>query len=626
MLSTEETTESETPSESETSSNNTSDIEISQYAAEVLDCSSQFGLDTSISYTSQNILGRPSQYPSHGDFPETFAFRTYGPWWRDLSSCPAEFQAQNQPTLVADDFIVLQFEQCVFPEHIWIYETYNPGAVIRIWAYTVIDQWSLLYEADAAEWISERHSARARKFQPNIKRISLPTRILKIEFKHSKLNYFTEIDAVEMVGKKYVNPHRVKQFPTKRQFKGPIQKKLELQMVRFKPRDDQDKAIQEFFRYDFNRFVQEAGLDRPNREDFQENSSSEAKELTLNTLPYEVLFKILSMLDLRSLFRIAQVDRTLFDVATDPLLYTEINLKPYWPVTNNVLLRSLSKRIRFLRKLDLSWCGLFSCISGSQFRDFIKERGSSLTHLRLDSCKFLNDLCLNTISMVCHNLKELSLRNYSMDGQDFYPLAQLRHLERLDLFRACIETEPLCQILSSNRHLKHLNVGLSSLLLNMDEIAIQIAQTNKEMISLDFWKSQSLTNQGLRALAECHDLEEVDFGWCLREETPPTESLLAFLKSCPRLKKLFLTAVRGLTDRDLDNIGVYCPNLQQLDLMGIFGISTDAVERLLSKCKRLKLLDLSFCNQIDEIRIVLWRSIFDASIKRDLSHIDPFPF
>lgn len=50
---------------------------INQYAAEVIDCSSQFGLDTSISYTSHNILGKPSKYPNHGDFPETFAFR-YG--------------------------------------------------------------------------------------------------------------------------------------------------------------------------------------------------------------------------------------------------------------------------------------------------------------------------------------------------------------------------------------------------------------------------------------------------------------------------------------------------------------------------------------------------------------------
>lgn len=238
----------------------------------------------------------------------------------------------------------------------------------------------------------------------------------------------------------------------------------------------------------------------------------------------------------------------------------------------------------------------------------------------------MNELCLDSIGTMCTNLKELCLRNYSNNGRDFIVLTQLRQLKRLDLFRSCIETEPLRQILCNNPHLEHLNLGLSSLLLNMDEIAVQISMTNKEMISLDFWKSQSLTNQGLRALSECHELEELDLGWCLREAEAPTESLEKLLKSCPKLKKLFLTAVRGLTDRDLENIANHCPNLQQLDLMGIFGISTDSVEELLAKCKRLKLLDLSFCNQIDEIRIVLWRSIFDVSIKRGLNHIDPFPF
>lgn len=122
-----ESTESgtETPSEVDSSSEVVNiGIVIDQYAAEVIDCSSQFGLDTSISYTSHNILGKPSKYPNHGDFPETFAFRTYGSWWNNeqLSSCTEEIMVQNKPKLVADDFIVLQFEECVFPEAVRIYE------------------------------------------------------------------------------------------------------------------------------------------------------------------------------------------------------------------------------------------------------------------------------------------------------------------------------------------------------------------------------------------------------------------------------------------------------------------------------------------------------------------------
>lgn len=61
----------------------------------------------------------------------------------------------------------------------------------------------------------------------------------------------------------------------------------------------------------------------------------------------------------------------------------------------------------------------------------------------------------------------------------------------------------------------------------------------------------------------------------LRDEASPGESLLKLLKGCPNLKKLFLAAIRGLTDRDLENIANLCPNLEQLDLLGVMGISTE---------------------------------------------------
>uniref|UniRef100_A0A336LTK7 CSON000981 protein n=1 Tax=Culicoides sonorensis TaxID=179676 RepID=A0A336LTK7_CULSO len=624
-----ESTESETDKTSESSdaeSTNTA-IEIEQYAAEVIDCSSQFGLDTSISYTSHNILGKPSKFPSYGDFPETFAFRTYGNWWnnKNLSSYTEEFMQQNYPIIRADDFIVLQFEECIFPKEIRIYETYNPGAVIRIWCYSIIGTWCLLYEAQS-DWLTEKKVPCANVCCVSINDVKLPTRVIKIEFNHSKLEYFTEIDAVVLAGKKYnMHESQYKNLLKRKQqtYKGPILKRLEMELVRFQPRNDQDRAIQEFFRHDFGRFVQEAGLDSSEPVD---NVMVQPKAISLNSLPYEVLFKICSLLDLRSLFRVAQVDRTLFDVATDPLLYTEVSLKPYWYVVNSSVLSSLTKRGRLMRKLDLSWCGLFNYLTGNDLKGFIKIHGQNLTHLRLNSCKFLNKQCLDVIGSMCKNLKELMLRNYVNNGHDFSSLSQLKELERLDLFRSCIETESMCQILVSNPHLKHLNLGLSSLLINMDEVAVQISISNKQIISLDFWKSQSLTNLGLRALAECHNLEEVDFGWCLRDDIPPTESLLAFFKGCPKLKKLFLSAVRALSDRDLENIATFCPNLQQLDLMGIFGISTDSVEDLLSKCSNLKLLDLSFCNQIDQIRIDLWPDIFGVNIKRALRPYDPFPF
>jgi len=41
------------------------------YVQEVVDFSSQYGSETSISYTVSNIAGRSSTYPSYGDFTQT---------------------------------------------------------------------------------------------------------------------------------------------------------------------------------------------------------------------------------------------------------------------------------------------------------------------------------------------------------------------------------------------------------------------------------------------------------------------------------------------------------------------------------------------------------------------------
>lgn len=45
---------------------------IEQYVQDVVDFSSQYGSDISISYTAYNITGKPSKFPDYGDFPQAF--------------------------------------------------------------------------------------------------------------------------------------------------------------------------------------------------------------------------------------------------------------------------------------------------------------------------------------------------------------------------------------------------------------------------------------------------------------------------------------------------------------------------------------------------------------------------
>lgn len=135
--------------------------------------------------------------------------------------------------------------------------------------------------------------------------------------------------------------------------------------------------------------------------------------------------KILSYLDLKSLFRMGQVSRLFYEISTHPLLYVELSLKPYWQVANSELLCTLARRATMLKKLDLSWCGGFGEVSPTEFKKsvdkligwslfkpsllisfdrFLTQRGDNLSHLRLNSCKFLNASCIETIGIVCDNL------------------------------------------------------------------------------------------------------------------------------------------------------------------------------------------------------------------------------
>lgn len=110
----------------------TTEAELDQYAKEVLDFSSHYGGEGSMSYTMWNAAGAPSVFPSSGDFTHTAVFRTYGHWWDDerveqsFTRTPRSFHSR--------DFLEVAFEEQVFPTAITLLETYHPGSIVQILA------------------------------------------------------------------------------------------------------------------------------------------------------------------------------------------------------------------------------------------------------------------------------------------------------------------------------------------------------------------------------------------------------------------------------------------------------------------------------------------------------------
>ncbi|XP_075001633.1 F-box/LRR-repeat protein 4 isoform X5 [Calonectris borealis] len=227
-------------------------VEIVQYAKEVLDFSSHYGSENSMSYTMWNLAGIPNVYPSSGDFTQTAVFRTYGTWWDRCPSARLPFK-RTPPTFCSQDYVELAFEEPVYPTAVHILETYHPGAVVRILACSanpysqnppaevvcIVQSGTITIHmemrpkpeaqnsrtkvrtpdeipvGEAGRWgpgewweilwseaPTKVNGPQARQFTPCIKQINFPTNLIRLEVNSSLLDYYTELDAVVLHGVK----------------------------------------------------------------------------------------------------------------------------------------------------------------------------------------------------------------------------------------------------------------------------------------------------------------------------------------------------------------------------------------------------------------------------------------
>ncbi|XP_012227104.2 F-box/LRR-repeat protein 4 [Linepithema humile] len=625
---------------------------VEQFVHDVRGFSSQYGSSISISYTALNIAGPPSKFPDYGDFPQAFVMRTYGVWWDKAPSRSIDYMPQNNPDVVSQDYIDIEFGKAVYPIRVSVYEIYNPGSVIRIWAQDCHEQWFQLWSGPP-----QIVPPRSRIFSPPLQSCNFKTKILRLEFNHSLLDYYTELDAVLLIGtselilpKDKLHKRNLTDllqsmnniYPDKDDLYNltPDYKNTKVDLVNLKatlpehctvyrsenfhesklvseleqlyhcvpPLKEGCDKMQQFLLEDFPQFVQDIHVPANDSEDLPCGSFS--------VLPDETILKIFKNLDLRSLYRLCRVNKHFNNLAQDVLLYTRLNLKPYWHSFDARALNCLASRCKYLQQLDLSWCGNYDMFSTTHIKNFLKNCGNLLTHLRLNCCDKVDNSVILEISRTCKNLKELSLRNCRyVTNAGFSHLNQLEFLQHLDFYGTFISTPTLCSILQRNPNMRHLNIAGMQEYLHADEIAIELGNSCPKLESVDFWKVCTLTSQGIGALARCKNLREVDFSWC-GHTTGYGETFRKLFSSCQSLEKVFLAAFRGLTDRDLKELTL-CKRLKQLDLLGALSLTSEICYEFLLNCSELEMIDLSFCDNITDFQIEQWRQEYPhVAIKR----------
>ncbi|XP_005002684.2 F-box/LRR-repeat protein 4 isoform X1 [Cavia porcellus] len=550
--------------------------EVVQYAKEVVDFSSHYGSENSMSYTMWNLAGVPNVFPSSGDFTQTAVFRTYGTWWDQCPSASLPFK-RTPPNFQSHDYVELAFEQQVYPIAVHILETYHPGAVIRILAcsanpYSPNPSAEVRWEILWSEKPTKVNASQARQFKPCIKQINFPTNLIRLEVNSSLLDYYTELDAVVL--------HGTKDKPV-----------LSLKTSLIDMNDLEDDDYEE---------KDSCGIDNLNKK----FSSAALREGPNNgyfdKLPYELIQLIVNHLTLPDLCRLAQTCKLLNQHCCDPLQYIHLNLQPYWAKLNDTSLEFLQARCTLVQWLNLSWTGNRGFISVSGFSRFLKVCGSELVRLELSCSHFLNETCLEVISEMCPNLQELNLSSCDkLPPQAFNHIAKLCSLKRLVLYRTKIEQTALLSILNFCSELQHLSLGSCVMIEDYDVIASMIGAKCKKLKTLDLWRCKNITENGIAELASgCPLLEELDLGWCPTLQSS-TGCFAKLARQLPNLQKLFLTANRSVCDTDIQELASNCTRLRQLDILGTRMVSPASLRKLLESCKDLSLLDVSFCSQID---------------------------
>ncbi|KAK3872697.1 hypothetical protein Pcinc_022245 [Petrolisthes cinctipes] len=617
---------------------------LDQYVREVTDFSSQYGSDGSISYVANNIIGKHTLYPEYGDFSAAYCLRSYGQWWNNCDSSPQLVEDPRHLLSPSMDFIDLKYEHSVYPIRVDLYETYHPGAVVRIWGSLEGKNWSLLWKGEPQIEVK----GESRIFSPPIHQSHKLINILRIEFNQGGHSYYSALDAVLLVG----STHSSSKPPTSSSFHdlsitasvmrlGLHSAKSEEDIVAgvqflldeenllkliiveedddYEGEDDEEEELvreeKEEDRHDKNGGATEEGIKEIG--DFLEEEGTSGGYFDL--LPEELILHILRQLDLRSVCHLAQTCHLLHKYASDPVLYINLNLKNWWWVVSNGTLEWLSGRCSLLQILDLSWCGPYGALDTETFMEFIHTCGHQLTVLRLNNCHFIDNYCLYMIGNVCPNLQELTMANCSrVDHLGFGELKKARSLSRLDLSRTRIDFHTLQLLLQHAPNLRHLSLN-NCTQLDLDEVALTLATFNHGLVSLAAWKARGLTQRGLRALACISALTDLDLGWALSGVV--TEGLSDLVRGCRGLKRLYLSALRTTTDHDLYILAAHASCLTQLDIMGTRNVTPEAVHRLLHSCPTLELLDVSFCEQVHSNHIFQWGMQFPhVCIKGGVKH------
>ncbi|KAL1512136.1 hypothetical protein AB1Y20_005404 [Prymnesium parvum] len=146
-----------------------------QWAAKVLKCSSEYDDDL---WSASQLLGPPKVYPAYGDITGVWAAAGNG----------------ERP----HEFVELEFESPMYVSALEIYETYRPGACVRVCLHTTAGGWDEVWRGRSEQ---DRLPAVSRVFSPPLQWRGYPTTAVRIDIcAPTNSAGPAQVDAVRLLG------------------------------------------------------------------------------------------------------------------------------------------------------------------------------------------------------------------------------------------------------------------------------------------------------------------------------------------------------------------------------------------------------------------------------------------
>ncbi|MGI6037567.1 MAG: hypothetical protein ACOYD6_04995, partial [Limnochordia bacterium] len=129
-------------------------------------------------WTPEHMIGKPDVYPKYGDYDQAWTASTANG---------------------GKEWVELFYDEAVYVKRIEVYETYNPGAIVKV---EIIDQTGRSHVV----WEDRAQAAPAesRIFAIDNIKVEMPARRVRLELQTDQVPGFNEIDAVCLIGARTV--------------------------------------------------------------------------------------------------------------------------------------------------------------------------------------------------------------------------------------------------------------------------------------------------------------------------------------------------------------------------------------------------------------------------------------